>query len=145
VPPKPPLLVGYPAPTFSGVDAAGVPLSLERLHGSVVVLDFWASWCGPCVSELPTLIEIHEMFADDGVVVLGINLDRSESDFLDAIETYAIAYPQIYDSDTGAIGDLYRISGIPMTYVIDRNGTIVARGLRGDSLLAAVREAVGEA
>jgi len=142
VAPKPPLVVGYPAPTFSGVDRSGAALSLESLRGSVVVLDFWASWCGPCVSELPTLIEIHETFADDGVVVLGINLDRSESDYLDAVDTYALEYPQIYDSDVGTIGTLYRIAGIPMTYVVDREGIIVARALRGENLIDAVQDAV---
>lgn len=142
VEPKLPLLAGFPAPIFERTDSAGNEFSLQALHGDVIVLDFWASWCGPCIYELPTLEHIAEEFAAGGVRVVGINLDRSESDFRSAVEDFEVSYLQIYDSDTGPVGDLYRIAGIPMTYVIDRNGIITARGLRGENLIAAVQELI---
>jgi len=142
VEPKPPLLAGSPAPVFEDVDSAGNAFSLKTLRGDIVVLDFWASWCGPCIYELPTLKSIVEEFKAERVRVIGINLDRSESDFRSAVETYEISYLQIYDSDAGPVGDLYRIEGIPMTYVIDRNGVIHARGLRGQDLIATIRELI---
>lgn len=134
-----PLLDGFPAPPFKGVDATGKLLSLESLRGEIIVLDFWASWCSPCITELPTLKTLSDEFSDDGVRVIGINLDRSQNTFMEALETYDIGYDQIYDSDRGPIADLYRIEGIPMIYVIDREGVIVARGLRGERLIEAIQ------
>jgi thiol-disulfide isomerase/thioredoxin len=147
VPPKLPLLDGFPAPLFDDVDIDGEGISLDALQGDIVVLDFWASWCAPCVSEIPTLKQIAAEFGDQGVDVVGIDLDRSKRDLLTAMGEHEITYRQIFDSDSGPIGNLYRISGIPMTYVIDRDGVIHARGLRGDALVAAVEELVhrGEA
>jgi len=142
VAPRYPLLDGFPAPEFEGIDASGDPLSSGSLRGSLLVLDFWASWCTPCIAELPTLESIAAQFADQGVRVLGINLDRSESAFRSALETHEISYDQIYDSDRGPIGDLYRIEGIPMIYIIDREGIIAARGLRGEALMGAIRELI---
>ena len=142
VEPKLPLLAGFPAPVFEGVDSAGNAFSLKALQGDIVILDFWASWCGPCIYELPTLMSIVEEFTVEGVRVIGINLNRSESDFRSTVETYEISYLQIYDSDVGPVGDLYRIAGIPMTYIIDRNGVIHTRGLRGQGLITAIRELV---
>ena len=142
VEPKPPLLAGFPAPVFEDVDSAGNDFSLEALRGDILVLDFWASWCGPCIYELPTLENIVEEFEAERVRVIGINLDRSRSSFLSAVDTYEISYRQIYDSDDGPIGDLYRIDGIPMTYVIDRSGVIRVRGLRGENLVATIRELI---
>ena len=139
VEPRFPLLDGFPAPPFAGVDATGESLSLESLRGEIIVLDFWASWCSPCIYELPTMKNIVDAFSDDGVHVIGINLDRSESTFTAALETHDIGYDQIYDSDRGPIADLYRIEGIPMIYVIDREGVIAARGLRGEALIAAIQ------
>ena len=138
-----PLLAGFPAPLFGGIDSEGNDFSLEALRGNIVVLDFWASWCGPCIYELPTLERIVEEFAAEGVRVIGINLDRSESDFRSAVGAHDISYLQFYDSDAGFVGDLYRISGIPMTYVIDRSGVIFARGLRGENLVDGIRELIG--
>lgn len=142
VQPKPPLLDGFPAPVFEGIDAFGQLLSSESWRGDIIVLDFWASWCAPCVFELPMLENIVTDYAAEGVRVIGINLDRTESAFQSALETYEISYDQIYDSDRGPIGDLYRIEGIPMTYVIDREGLIAARGLRGDALVSAIQELI---
>ncbi|MFC2082442.1 TlpA family protein disulfide reductase [Candidatus Bipolaricaulota bacterium] len=140
VDPKFPLLEGFPAPTFGSIDSVGNDFSLEALHGDIVVLDFWASWCGPCIYELPTFESIADEFARNGVRVIGINLDRLEDDFHSAVERYAISYRQIYDSGSGPIADLYRIQGIPMTYIIDRDGIIHARGLRGENLITRIRE-----
>ena len=138
VPPKPALLVGFPAPDFDAADAAGEPVSIGELRGNVVVLDFWAGWCAPCIDEIPTLNGIDEAFADAGVVVLGINIDRSLADFLEAVAEHGVGYRQVYDGPEGPVNTLYRIEGIPMTYVIDRDGIIRGRGLRGEQLRDAV-------
>lgn len=142
VPPKPALLVGFPAPDFETVDSDDHPVSLGRLRGSIVVLDFWAGWCGPCITELPMLKGIVEEFADDGVILLGINLDRSHAEFVAAVAEHGIDYRQVYDGPDGPINTLYRIEGIPMTYIIDREGVIHGRGLRGQQLRAAVEALV---
>jgi len=138
VPPKAPLLPGFIAPGFEGPNEEGETVSLADYLGNVVLLDFWAGWCGPCISELPTLRELVDTYGDQGVTVLGINLDRSLGDFLVALADQEIDWPQIFDGSDGAIGALYRIEGIPMTYLLDADGTIVARGLRGDRLIEAV-------
>ncbi len=134
---KVPLIVGSDAPSFAAETTEGVVVSLEDLHGSVVLLDFWAGWCSPCVQELPGVQALHETWSEQGLVVLGISLDRSETAMGRAVEEHGLTYVQLYDGDD-AISDLYRIAGIPMTYVVGRDGTIVARGLRGLELREAV-------
>ncbi len=138
---KAPLIVGAVAPPFAGRTTDGSFVSLEALRGSVVLLDFWAGWCAPCVREFPGVQALHEAWSGHGLVVLGINLDRSEAAMGRAVEEHGLTYAQIYDDDD-AISDLYRIAGIPMTYVLDRDGTIIARGLRGAELREAVESAL---
>ncbi len=142
VAPKPPLLASYPAPDFSTTDANGNPFVLSGFQGSIVILDFWASWCAPCIDELPTLQRILDEFPTEKIIVVGVNIDRVEDDFRDAVKDHDIAFLQLYDSDTGPIADLYRIIGVPMTYVIDRDGIIQARGLRKGELITAVRRLI---
>lgn len=144
VPPKPALLVGFPAPLFELTDVGGENIAIETLRGQIVVLDFWAGWCGPCIAELPTLETIHQRFADEGVSVLGINLDRSVEEFEEALTQHGIVYRQVYDGPDGPINTLYRIEGIPMTYVIDPDGVIRGRGLRGAQLLEQVESLLAE-
>ncbi|MCX6094091.1 MAG: TlpA disulfide reductase family protein [Candidatus Bipolaricaulota bacterium] len=142
--PKPPLLDGFPAPGFTALDAQGSPVDVASLRGKIVLLDFWAAWCAPCLEELPTIASIHEALSDQGVVVLGVNLDRSDTAFRDALARLALPYVQIYDGSDGPISSLYRIGGIPMTYLIGRDGVIRARGLRGGALVAAIEALLGE-
>ncbi len=136
---KPPLEVGFPAPGFTGFDINGKEISLAALKGQIVLLDFWASWCVPCLAELPTTKGIADEYAKDGVVVIGIDLDRSEESFTQAVADYELSYRQIYDGSDGQISDLYRISGIPMLYLIDREGIIRGKDLRGEELHQAVQ------
>ncbi len=136
--PKPPLLEGFSAPGFTALDAQGNLVDVASLRGKIVLLDFWAAWCAPCLEELPTIAGIHEALSEKGVVVLGVDLDRSDTAFRDALARLALPYVQIYDGSDGPISSLYRIGGIPMTYLIGRDGVIRARGLRGEALVAAI-------
>jgi len=140
VPIKPPLLPGFPAPEFSAADSSDETVTLTTLRGEVVVLDFWAGWCGPCVSALPTFRQLVDEFDDRGLIVLGINLDRTVGEFDAAVAEHNIDWRQVYDGSDGPIGGLYRIEGIPMTYLIGEDGVIVARGLRGQQLIDAVAD-----
>jgi thiol-disulfide isomerase/thioredoxin len=141
--PKPALLPSFPAPLFEANDLDGQRLSLGELRGHIVLLDFWAGWCAPCVAELPTIRRVQEDYASRGVVVVGVCMDRSEAACRAAVSEHGIATAQIFDGPDGALGALYRIQGIPMMYLIDRDGTIWARGLRGETLLAEVDALVG--
>jgi thiol-disulfide isomerase/thioredoxin len=137
VSPKLPLGIGFPAPPFEAETLDGETISLEALTGSIVLLDFWAGWCGPCVAELPTIIRLHEEYKDQGVEIIGVNRDRSHEAFVEAVERFELDYTHIFDGDE-TISSLYRIAGIPMTYLLDREGKIVARGLRGGMLEQAI-------
>ncbi len=136
---KPPLEAGFPSPGFTSLDISGKEISLASLKGQIVLLDFWASWCAPCLAELPTIKGIADEYAKDGVVVIGIDLDRSEASFTQAVADYDLSYRQIYDGPDGPISDLYRISGIPMLYLIDQEGIIRGKDLRGEELRQAVQ------
>ena len=139
---KLPLEEGFPAPTFEGVGLDDEAIALAALQGKIVLLDFWAGWCSPCLAELPTINAIATDYRSHGVLVVGVNLDRSRSDFVAAVEEHRPTYPQIYDGRDGPISTLYRIVGIPMTYLIDRDGIIYAKGLVGGELIRAVEELV---
>lgn len=128
------LAIGFPAPDFSVVDADGKDLSLSSLRGKIVFLDFWASWCAPCRDELPNVEAIAKEYADKGVVVIGIDLDRNEDAFTGAIPYFGLTYRQVFDGVDNEISSLYRVSGIPMSYLIDRDGVIRGKSLRGDDL-----------
>ncbi len=142
VPFKPSLAVGAMAPDFTGTTTTGAEISLSKLRGKIVVLDFWASWCAPCVAELPHVKALADQNRSNGLVVLGINLDRTRDAFITAVNQHKLDYPQIYDGASGHIAELYRITAIPMTYIIDRDGKIIAKGIRGDALYSAVKKAL---
>lgn len=144
VPEKLPLEEGFPAPVFEGLDTTTQEaITLASLRGHIVLLDFWAGWCHPCIAELPTIKTIAAEGERNGVAVIGINLDRTRTAFEKAVAEHELTYRQIYDGREGPIGLLYRIAEVPMTYLIDREGEIYAKGLSGEELLQAIEELVG--
>jgi len=144
VPTKHPLLPGFPAPPFEALDADGSLVSVDSLRGRVIVLDFWAGWCTPCIVEMPALLRLSRDLGPRGVDVIGINIDRTEEAFRSAVVEHSATYRQIYDGPDGPIAGTYRVSGIPMVYVIDADGVIRARDLRGAALFSAVEALLEE-
>ena len=111
------------APDFEATSFAGETLRLSDLRGQVVVLNFWASWCGPCRVEAPILQHIHERWQERGVTVLGIAYTDVDRHSLAFIEEFGLTWPSAPDRGN-RISDRYNIQGVPETFVIDQQGDI---------------------
>ncbi len=128
--------VGNPAPGFSGNDPSGKQVSLASFKGKIVLLDFWASWCGPCRLENPGVVKAYHKFHDKGFDIFGVSLDDTKTDWMNAIKKDGLNWTQVSDLKgwKSDIASLYGIRGIPMNYLLDKNGIIIARALRGQEL-----------
>lgn len=138
------LQVGKVFPDFTEKDLAGKPLSISQFKGKVVLVDFWATWCGPCIGELPNVLKAYETHHDKGFEIVGISLDSDRAKLDKFIEEKKMTWPQYFDGGgwkTKLAGD-YGINSIPATYFLDREGKIVARNLRGPALDEAVAKAL---
>lgn len=120
-------LLGRPAPELAGNDLSGKPVRLADLRGKVVLLDFWATWCRPCVQALPKIQKLADKYAGKGVVIIGINNDDDKSP--EAIRKFTnelrVSYSQVV-GNTQQTFNQYRISGIPALFLIGKNGTVQA-------------------
>ena len=134
--------VGQPAPDFTLNTPEGTPLSLSSLKGKVVVIDFWASWCGPCRRENPHMVEIYNELSPKGVEFLGVSLDKKKEDWLKAIEKDGLIWKHVSDLQywNSAAAKLYGVNSIPATVLIDQSGTIVAKKVFGDELKAEIEK-----
>jgi peroxiredoxin len=137
---------GKLAPDFLLETLDGGELSLSDLRGQAVALNFWASWCAPCRKEIPQLVAASDQFAEQGLVVVGANLQESPDTIRRYAEDFGMDFPIALDR-TGSVADEYRLLGIPTTYFIDRQGVIrsVFRGpfleqLEGTSVQGAIEE-----
>jgi thiol-disulfide isomerase/thioredoxin len=140
------LAPGKPAPNFTQNDVNGKPLSLADLKGKVVLIDFWASWCGPCRKENPNVVKLYEKYKDAGFTIMSVSLDKDKSNWLAAIEKDNLVWPY-HVSDlkqwSNEVARLYQVSSIPFTVLVDKNGNIIDTKLRGVELEQALKTIFG--
>jgi peroxiredoxin len=136
--------VGKIAPDFTQNDPNGNPVKLSDFRGKYVLLDFWASWCGPCRAENPNVIQAYEKYKDKGFTVLGVSLDdeSGRESWLKAIETDKLVWTQVSDLKgwNNDVSSHYAIEAIPANFLIDPNGKILEKNLRGGDLEKALEK-----
>lgn len=139
--------IGKIAPDFTQNDTEGNPVSLSEVLGpELLLLDFWAAWCGPCRNENPNVVAVYNEFKDKGFDVLGVSLDREKDDWLKAIEEDNLTWTHLSDLKywENEAARLYAVNAIPANFLLDSEGKILATNVRGPELRKAVAEILGE-
>jgi peroxiredoxin len=128
--------IGGMAPEINFPDTSGKPFALSSLRGKYVLIDFWASWCGPCRGENPNVVKAYNEFKDKNFTVLGVSLDSNKRDWIDAINADKLTWNHVSDLQNwnSAAVNLYNFNSIPYNVLIDPQGKIIAFSLRGDEL-----------
>jgi thiol-disulfide isomerase/thioredoxin len=127
--------VGKPAPEIEASDLSGKPVRLESMRGKYVLVDFWATWCAPCLTELPRLQEAYRKYHPAGLEIVAVSLDETRGPVVDFINVRKIPWIQVHNGTAGAdLVEAYGVSSIPASYLIDPEGRIVRIDLRGPAL-----------
>lgn len=121
--------IGKQIPDFTLKDINGKDVAFYSFKGKVILLNFWATWCGPCREEMPSLINLYKSYKDKGFVVIGISVDTSDKPVRRFINDNAIIFPILMDSDKEVSFDIFGVLGLPTSYLIDRNGVVVEKFL----------------
>lgn len=139
------VVVGKLAPDFSGPTPDGKKISLKQSLGKVTIIDFWASWCGPCRAENPNVVALYNEYHSKGLNIIGVSLDKDAAKWKEAIAKDGLLWPHISHLQQWEepIAKQYNVQSIPATFILDEKGNIVAKDLRGDALKAKVKELLG--
>lgn len=136
------LPVGAVAPEIALPDTGGNIIKLSSLRGKIVLIDFWASWCGPCRKESPNLVRVYNKYKDNGFEIYGVSLDRDKSSWITTIESDSLAWTHVSDLKywQSEVVSTYGFQAIPFSVLIDKEGKIIATGLRGEALYQKLAE-----
>ena len=138
--------LGNVAPDFTLQAPDGKNVSLADFRGKYVLLDFWASWCGPCLREVPNVKKVYDKYHDKGFEILSVSLDDKKDNWTNAIEKYDLNWVHVSSLQGWdcPVAKLYNVSGVPAMLLIDKEGKIIATKLRGELLMEKVAEQFGE-
>jgi peroxiredoxin len=130
------VMIGSEAPEIALNDTTGTAVPLSSLRGKYVLIDFWASWCGPCRNENPNVVRMYNKFKDKGFAIYSVSLDRERESWLRAIKNDNLTWTHVSDLKfwQSAAAQQYGVQAIPATFLVDRDGKIVAKNLRGEAL-----------
>jgi thiol-disulfide isomerase/thioredoxin len=127
--------VGKRALSFDATDLAGRPIKLESLKGKYVLIDFWATWCSPCLAELPRLQEAYRKYKGAGFEILSVSLDETRVAVADFVKVRKLPWVQLHNATAGAdLVEAFGVSSIPATYLVDPEGKVIALDLRGPAV-----------
>ena len=140
------LAIGQRFPDFNETDLNGAPLSVAAAKGKVMLVDFWATWCGPCRAEMPNVIAAYQKYRPSGFDIIGISLDENQGAVVSFTASQGMTWPQYLDGKgwNNKLAKQYGVDSIPMSYLLDRNGIILGKGLRGRALDMAVNHALAD-
>lgn len=130
--------LGQPAPEFTAVSYSNEEIALNDYKGKYIILDFWATWCGPCIPELPVIKSLHEKYSEKDLIIISVALEEASEKFDDFLKEHKIDWTQIIQDEQwkDEIPTMYNVRGIPQKYVIGPEGNIVVKNLRGEKLVA---------
>jgi len=114
---------GAPAPTFQLGAAGGGTVDLAQLRGKVVMINFWASWCGPCRKEMPILEQLNRQYRGKGLALVGVNVEPDSKAAMNWLKETPVSFPILFDTDS-RVSKLYEVAGMPNTVIIDRKGVV---------------------
>jgi thiol-disulfide isomerase/thioredoxin len=137
------LPVGSPAPDFTVKDFAGKDIKLSSFRGKITLVDFWASWCGPCRKENPFVVSAYARYKDKGLEVFGVSLDKDKDKWIEAVKKDGLSWKhgsELKEWQSSFV-QLYGITGIPFNVLLDKEGKIIGKNLRGPQLEKALEEA----
>ena len=137
------LAPGSPAPEFELTTPDGKKLALKDLRGHIVLIDFWASWCGPCMDEMPNVKAIYEKYHDRGLEIVGVSMDNNKANWERAIERAGLVWHHVSSlkgMNRCPVAKLYQVVAIPKLYIIGKDGKIIAKDLRGEELREKIDE-----